>query len=40
MDHLRPVLAPLTSEWVASVPNGAKVLAAFNEEVARIRAGK
>src|SRR6185436_4257270 len=36
-DRLRQVLAPITREWVARVPNGDKILAAFTEEVARIR---
>ena len=36
-DRLRQVLAPITREWVARVPNGEKILAAFTEEVARIR---
>ncbi len=33
-------LAPVTAEWVKATPNGAAVLAAFREEVAKIRAGK
>lgn len=34
---LHHVLAPITDDWVASTPDGAKVLAAFEAEVARIR---
>jgi TRAP-type transport system periplasmic protein len=37
LDRLRQVLQPITNEWLANVPNGAAVLAAFNQEVARIR---
>jgi TRAP-type C4-dicarboxylate transport system substrate-binding protein len=37
IDRLRQVLAPITSDWVAAVPNGAAVLEAFKKEVARIR---
>lgn len=37
LQRLRHVLAPVTAKWVASVPDGAKVLAAFEAEVARIR---
>jgi TRAP-type C4-dicarboxylate transport system substrate-binding protein len=37
LKKLRQVLAPVTDEWVAAVPDGAKVLAAFEAEVARIR---
>jgi TRAP-type C4-dicarboxylate transport system substrate-binding protein len=37
LERMRQVLAPITAEWVATIPNGAKILAAFNEEVARIR---
>jgi TRAP-type C4-dicarboxylate transport system substrate-binding protein len=36
MDRIRQVLQPITDEWVATTPNGAKILAAFNEEVARL----
>jgi hypothetical protein len=34
---MRQVLAPITAEWVATIPDGAKILAAFNAEVARLR---
>jgi TRAP-type C4-dicarboxylate transport system substrate-binding protein len=37
INNLRQVLAPMITEWVANVPNGANILAAFNQEVARIR---
>jgi TRAP-type C4-dicarboxylate transport system substrate-binding protein len=37
LDRMRQVLAPITAEWVATIPDGAKILAAFNQEVARIR---
>ena len=37
LDNLRHVLAPVTDEWLKSVPDGAKVLAAFEAEVAKIR---
>jgi TRAP-type transport system periplasmic protein len=33
-------LAPVTAQWVKSTPNGAAVLTAFREEIAKIRAGK
>ncbi len=33
-------LAPVTENWVKATPNGAAVLAAFREEIAKIRAGK
>jgi len=32
-------VAPITEEWVKTTPDGAKVLAAFRAEVARIKAG-
>jgi hypothetical protein len=32
-------VAPVTEEWTRSTPDGARVLAAFREEVAKIRAG-
>lgn len=37
LERMRQVLAPITAEWVATVPNGAKVLEAFNAEVVRLR---
>ncbi len=39
-ERLRHVLAPLTDEWVAATPDGAKVLAAYRAEIAAIRKGK
>jgi TRAP-type C4-dicarboxylate transport system substrate-binding protein len=32
-------VAPVIEEWVRATPDGAKVLAAFREEVRKIRAG-
>jgi len=37
LERMRQVLAPITAEWVATIPDGAKILAAFNAEVARLR---
>jgi TRAP-type transport system periplasmic protein len=37
LKKLREDLAPVAKKWEASVPDGAKVLAAFEAEVARIR---
>ncbi|HLI23054.1 MAG TPA: hypothetical protein VKV32_18160, partial [Stellaceae bacterium] len=31
---------PVVDAWVASTPDGAKVLAAYHTEIAKIRAGK
>jgi TRAP-type C4-dicarboxylate transport system substrate-binding protein len=39
VESLQKTLAPLTEEWVAATPDGAKVLAAFKAEVAKIRKG-
>lgn len=36
----RNQLAPLTEAWVKATPDGARVLSAYREEVARIRAGQ
>ena len=36
-ENLRHVLAPVTDEWVKSTPDGAKVLAAFEAEVAKMQ---
>jgi TRAP-type C4-dicarboxylate transport system substrate-binding protein len=36
----RQTLAPITDAWVKATPNGAQVLAAYREEVGRIRAGQ
>lgn len=33
-------LKPVTDDWVKATPDGAKVLAAFREELANVRAGK
>ena len=33
-------IQPLIDEWVAATPNGAAVLAASREEIAKLRAGK
>jgi TRAP-type C4-dicarboxylate transport system substrate-binding protein len=35
----RAAVAPVTEEWVKSVPNGAAILAAYREEVKKIRGG-
>ncbi len=35
--NLRKVLAPVTDEWVKAAPDGAKVLSAFEAEVAKIQ---
>lgn len=37
LEKLHDVLAPVTEEWIAATPDGAKVLAAFEAEVASIR---
>jgi len=37
LENLRRVLAPMTEEWVAATPDGAKVLAAYQAEIERIR---
>jgi TRAP-type C4-dicarboxylate transport system substrate-binding protein len=39
IERLKKTLAPLTEEWVAATPDGAKVLAAFRAEVEKIRKG-
>ena len=39
IERLQRTLAPLTEEWVAATPDGAKVLAAFRAEVEKIRKG-
>ncbi|HLI22067.1 MAG TPA: TRAP transporter substrate-binding protein [Stellaceae bacterium] len=36
----KAAVAPVTDEWVKSTPDGAKVLAAFREELSAIRSGK
>jgi TRAP-type C4-dicarboxylate transport system substrate-binding protein len=36
----RQIAAPIVDSWAKATPNGAAVLAAFREEVARIRAAK
>jgi TRAP-type C4-dicarboxylate transport system substrate-binding protein len=33
-------LQPITDTWIKETPDGAKVLAAFRQEIAAIRAGK
>ena len=40
LERLRKVLAPLDDEWVKATPDGAHILAAFQKEIADIRAGK
>jgi TRAP-type C4-dicarboxylate transport system substrate-binding protein len=35
----RQTLAPVTAQWVKDTPNGAAILAAFREEIGKIRAG-
>ena len=39
-EKARKMLAPMADEWVAATPDGAKVLAAFRAEIAKIEAGK
>jgi hypothetical protein len=33
----RRILAPMVDDWVRETPDGAKVLAAYRDEIARIR---
>jgi TRAP-type C4-dicarboxylate transport system substrate-binding protein len=40
LERWKKLFAPVTEEWVKTTPDGAKVLAAFKAEVAKIRAGK
>jgi hypothetical protein len=36
---MKRMAAPLTEEWVAATADGARVLAAYKAEIARIRGG-
>jgi len=36
----RKTVAPIVDEWVKNTPDGAKVLAAFREEVEKVRGKK
>ena len=40
MERWRKLLAPIAAEWVKTTPDGAKVLAAYEEEIRKIRAEK
>jgi len=39
LERMKQMVAPLTEEWVAATADGAKVLAAYRAEIARIRGG-
>jgi hypothetical protein len=38
-ERWRALVKPITDEWLKSTPGGEKVLAAYREELGRIRAG-
>jgi TRAP-type C4-dicarboxylate transport system substrate-binding protein len=39
-ERWKKVLAPITESWIRATPNGAAILAAFHEEIARFRREK